>query len=137
MSCGIGRRCGSDPTWLWLWYRQAATAPMRSLAWEPPCATGAALEKTKKKNWELLHCTPVTYIMLYINYTSVKINLKIFSKKEKLFHQIAHFPRELERGSYQHAWKMELCPSLAISQEARGCCTSQNKLRCQEIITEK
>ena len=49
MSYGVGRRRGSDPTLLWLWYRPAATAPIRPLAWEPPYATGAALEKTDKK----------------------------------------------------------------------------------------
>ena len=27
MSCGIGRRCGSDLALLWLWYRPAAAAP--------------------------------------------------------------------------------------------------------------
>ena len=49
MSHGVGRRQGSDPALLWLWRRPAATAPIQPLAWEPPCATGAALEKTKKK----------------------------------------------------------------------------------------
>ena len=45
-----------DPALLWLWCRLAATAPIRPLAWEPPYATGVALEKThtqkkkKKKN---------------------------------------------------------------------------------------
>ena len=29
--------------------RPAATAPMRPRAWEPPYATGVALEKTEKK----------------------------------------------------------------------------------------
>ena len=29
MSCGVGRRCGSDPALLWLWLRLAATAPIR------------------------------------------------------------------------------------------------------------
>ena len=38
-----------DPTLLWLWHRPAATAPIRALAWEPPYATGVALEKAKKK----------------------------------------------------------------------------------------
>ena len=38
-----------DPALLWLWCRPAATAPIRLLAWEPPCAVGAALENTKKK----------------------------------------------------------------------------------------
>ena len=46
MSCGVGRRRSLDPTLLWLWHRLAATALMRPLAWEPPYATGAALEKT-------------------------------------------------------------------------------------------
>ena len=36
-----------DLVLLWLWYRLVATAPIRPLAWEPPYATGAALEKTK------------------------------------------------------------------------------------------
>ena len=28
----------------WLWYRPAATALIRPLAWEPPCVSGAALK---------------------------------------------------------------------------------------------
>ena len=50
MSCGVGGRRGLDPALLWLWCRAAATAPIRSLAWEPPYAVGAAQEKTKKNN---------------------------------------------------------------------------------------
>ena len=38
----ILRCCGCGVGW-------AATAPIRPLAWEPPHAAGAALEKTKKK----------------------------------------------------------------------------------------
>ena len=34
---------------LWLQRRPAATAPIRPLAWEPPYAVGAALEKLEKK----------------------------------------------------------------------------------------
>ena len=48
MSCGVGHRQGSDSTSLWLWCILAATAPIPSLAWEPPYAAGAALEKAKK-----------------------------------------------------------------------------------------
>ena len=48
MSCGLGCRCGSDPSLLWLWRRLKATAPTGLLAWEPPYATGAALKKQKK-----------------------------------------------------------------------------------------
>ena len=56
MSCGVGGRRGLDPTLLWLWCRPLATAPIRPLAWEPPCATRAALEKAKrqKKLYNLL-----------------------------------------------------------------------------------
>ena len=53
MSCGVGRRCGSDLAWLWPWRRPAATAPMRPLAWEPPwAADSAALKRKKKKEKE-------------------------------------------------------------------------------------
>ena len=48
MSCGIGRRCGSDPELLWLWRRQAAIALIRPLAWESPYAAGVAQEMAKK-----------------------------------------------------------------------------------------
>ena len=43
MSCGVGRRHGSDPVLLWLWCRPAATTPVQPLTWESPCASGAAL----------------------------------------------------------------------------------------------
>jgi len=49
MSCGVGRRRGSDLRLLWLWHRQAAIAVITPLAWEPPYATGAALNRTKDK----------------------------------------------------------------------------------------
>ena len=46
MSCGVVCRCGSDAKLLWLWLGLADTALIRPLAWEPPYAAGAALEKT-------------------------------------------------------------------------------------------
>ena len=49
MSYGVGCRCGSDSTLLWLWSRPAAVAPIGPLVWEPPNATGAALKRSKKK----------------------------------------------------------------------------------------
>ena len=59
MSCGVGRRCGSDLALLWLWRRPVATALIRPLAWEPPYAVGVALEKAKrqkkKKKISVLH----------------------------------------------------------------------------------
>ena len=49
MSFGIGRRLSSDLAWLWLWCRPVVVALIVPLAWEPPYAMGAALEKDKKK----------------------------------------------------------------------------------------
>ena len=49
MSCGVGRRRGSDPALLWLWHRPVATAPIRPLAWEPPYAAGAAQKEIAKR----------------------------------------------------------------------------------------
>ena len=49
MICGVGRRCGLDLALLWLWCRPADTDLIRLLAWEPPYAVGAVLEKTKKR----------------------------------------------------------------------------------------
>ena len=49
MSCGIGRRPGMDPAFLWLWHRPAAVAPIQPLAWELPYALAVALKKKKKK----------------------------------------------------------------------------------------
>ena len=48
LSCGVGCRCGLDPTLLWLWHRPVATAPIQPLAWEPPYATGSGPRKDKK-----------------------------------------------------------------------------------------
>ena len=45
MSCGVGRRCSSDPASLWLCGRLAAVAPIRPLALEFPYAVGVALKK--------------------------------------------------------------------------------------------
>ena len=48
MSCGVGCRCISDPTLLWLWCRPAAAAPIRPLTWELLYAVGVALKSTNK-----------------------------------------------------------------------------------------
>ena len=48
VSCGVGPRRGLNLVWLWLWCRPAAAAPIRSLAWELPFATGAALKRYNK-----------------------------------------------------------------------------------------
>ena len=49
MSCGVGCRCSSDPTLLWVWCGLAAAALIGTLAWELPYAVGVALRRQKKK----------------------------------------------------------------------------------------
>ena len=48
MSCGVGSRPGLDLASLWLWGGPAATAPIGSLAWEPPYTMGVALKQDKR-----------------------------------------------------------------------------------------
>ena len=57
MSCGVGRRLGSDLVLLCLWRRPVAIALIRPLAWEPPYAAGAALKRQKdqKKKKKKFH----------------------------------------------------------------------------------
>ena len=54
MSCSVGHRRGSDVALLWLWHRPVAIALIGPLAWEPPCAMGAALKRPKKKKDKIL-----------------------------------------------------------------------------------
>ena len=44
----MGHRGGSDPVWLWLWCRAAATAQIRPLTWELPYAVGEAIKRKNK-----------------------------------------------------------------------------------------
>ena len=37
-----------DLSWLWLWYRLAAVAPIQTLAWKHPHAAGVALKTGEK-----------------------------------------------------------------------------------------
>ena len=49
MSCGVGHRHSADLALLWLWHRQAATAPFRPLAGELPYATGVAEKEGRRE----------------------------------------------------------------------------------------
>ena len=49
MSCGVDHARGSGPTLLWLWFRPAAVAAIRPLAWESSYTEGVVLKKQKKK----------------------------------------------------------------------------------------
>ena len=47
MSCGVGHRCSLNPVLLWLW--PEVVVPILPLAWEPPYAPSAVLERQKKR----------------------------------------------------------------------------------------
>ena len=58
MSCGVGHRRSLDLALLWLWCRLVATAPIRTLAWEPPYAIDVALKKINLRNiWNFINYT--------------------------------------------------------------------------------
>ena len=61
MSYGAGCRRSSDPTLLWLWCRPEAAAPIRPLAWEPPCAAGSGPRKGKKNKKQTKKPSSNTY----------------------------------------------------------------------------
>ena len=56
---------------LWLWCRLAGTAPIRTLAWEPPHDVGVDLEKMKKKN--IKNKTSTLFNPYYIYFLSLFI----------------------------------------------------------------
>ena len=60
---------------LWLWHRPVATAPIRQVAWEPPCAAGVALEKTEKKKKSLLSCHDFNKVTIELNIVTVISNI--------------------------------------------------------------
>ena len=63
MSCGVGGRLSLDLVLLWFWRKPVATAPIRPLAWEPPCAASAALKRQKAKtNKQTNKKTPQIFI---------------------------------------------------------------------------
>ena len=57
-----------DPALLWLWYRRATMAPIGPLAWEPPHAVDAALERQTNRSIKLLANTssPLSIPLLWL-----------------------------------------------------------------------
>ena len=73
MSYGVGCRYDSDPAFLWLWCRLAATAPICPLAWEYIChGFGPKKQRKKEKQVEgrgmsppYHHCFPIPKSWLF------------------------------------------------------------------------
>ena len=61
VSCGVGRRHGLDPSFLWLWCRPAAVTLIWPLAGKLPYTAGVALKRQRKEKklsylWILIFC---------------------------------------------------------------------------------
>ena len=94
-----------DPALLWLWWRPAAAAPIRSLAWELPHAAGAALKRkkilllvppshpvlasnnlAKRHEWILAQAAPVglcSLRMCFVSWFSQRLLFAFFHTKHK------------------------------------------------------
>ena len=59
MSCGVGRRHGSDLALPRLWCKPSAAAPIQPLAWERTCAAGAALKRKTNKQKKQKRTVPL------------------------------------------------------------------------------
>ena len=79
-ACGLGHRCGLDPTLLWLWCTPAATAPIWPRACETPYAMGGTL-KRQKQNKQTKNPTPKWDIWCYqwTDKDKLKLNNQCFS----------------------------------------------------------
>ena len=84
MSCGVGRRCGSDLVLLWLWCRPAAAAPTSPLAWELPHTAGAALTSQKKKKKRMLGCVSPFGVHRVISYVHATDQVLFFKDTAQL-----------------------------------------------------
>ena len=70
MSCGVGHRCSSELAWLWC--RLAATAPIKPLAQEAPCAVGVVLKREKDKKKKMMQIMGFPTVMQWVkNSTAV------------------------------------------------------------------
>ena len=74
MSCDVGCRRGSDPSLLWLWCRQVATALIRPLAWDPPYAAGSS---PLTKNIYIYYCSIVD-LQCCVNFVVQQSDLYVY-----------------------------------------------------------
>ena len=93
MSCGVGCRYSSDLALLWLWCRLAAAAPIWSLAWELPYATGTALKKAPPlpqikcsvewRRWEWLPASGSSNQLVVLNRRKIWVQGKMWGWRGK------------------------------------------------------
>ena len=89
VSCGVCCRLVPDPELLWLWHRPVATVPIRPLAWGPPYAAGAALEKAKKDTHT--HTQKKATNILNISITKNRCGTLLVALVQKIYRLIGEF----------------------------------------------
>jgi len=92
-----------DPALLQLWCGLAAAAVIRPLAWEPPCAVGAALEKTKRQKKKKKKKNKIMLIAA----TRMQLEILILSKSEKKDKQHITYMWNLKYGTYEPTYRTE------------------------------
>ena len=116
MTCGVGHRRSLDPALLWLWCRLAATAPIRPLAWELPCALRAALKRPKKKKKVFFKKS------IYLSEKGVRRRGQVclrskFSKKKKKVYVVLHLVHCGQHRGVKWLW---FCSAFMGRTEHRG-----------------
>ena len=120
MSCGVGRRCGSDSELLWLWHRPAATAPIWPLCCGSSPRNGKKTNKTnkqKKQNKQkkikfslrqkeaIRKKRIVTYI--YVFYSFIQISLRpSYYARLKVKHLFSKKRVRCRPQSYKYMWQV-------------------------------
>ena len=82
MRCGVDCRHSSDLTFLWLWYRLVAVAPIQLLAWELPYAMGVAIKRKSNKIHKQLIQLNIKKPKLQLKKWTGELN-RHFSKEDK------------------------------------------------------
>ena len=71
MNCCVGHRCSSDLTWLWLWHRPAAAAPILPLVWELPFSADGAL----KRKHTHTHSTTLKFHDRFLDFPTFRVQI--------------------------------------------------------------
>ena len=89
---GIAVSCGEGCRRWWLWCRLVATAPIWPLAWEPPYAEGAGLEKAKRQKTKT-EMVSASYVHPedYVKDSSIPLIIFLFLLGENSWHSIMEF----------------------------------------------
>ena len=93
VSCGVGHRCGLNPTLPWLWLRLVAEAPVLPLAWALPYTASVALDSQKRKEIKTFLDKPTVRWERIVKQTYIQEILK-----EKLFKWCQMVAESTERG---------------------------------------